>query len=168
MKIVALSVVLVLAVFFDLLERRIPNYLILAGLSAGLLLAIPEGWGGAGRFLGGALAGMALFFPFFALRLVGAGDLKLFGVVGGLAGWDSLLALWLYTLLAGGVLGIVSIVLGRSVRQCWQNMRLLLVSAIYRVEGAGLSLKEVASQTSARIPYAVAIAAGSAIWMVRQ
>lgn len=165
----ALFFVLALAVAYDLRERRIPNYLILGGLALALAFSVPGGMvDGIGRSLAGILLGTALFFPLFAVRLVGAGDVKLFGVVGGFIGWDAVLAVWFYTLLAGGVLGLGSILAEGSVPQFFKNMKLVLISMTSRVEGTGLSLRDVGSRTSARIPYAVAVAAGALIWMLRQ
>jgi len=166
---ISLLCVLVVAVLHDLRERRIPNFLVVGGIVIALLVsAIDKGLGGIGSSLTGMLLGMALFLPFFALRLIGAGDVKLFGVVGGFVGVNALLMVWFYTLLAGGVLGVVSILLARSAPQFFRNMKLLLISMTYRVQGVGMSLEEMATQTSVRIPYAVAIAAGVVIWMVRQ
>jgi prepilin peptidase CpaA len=165
----ALLLVLATAVAYDLRERRIPNYLILAGLAAALAFSIPGGIvDGIGRFLAGVLLGMALFLPFFAARLLGAGDVKLLGVVGGFIGWEAVLMVWFYTLMAGGVLGLASLLVQRTAPQFFRNLKLVLISMTCRVEGVGLSLKEMASQTSASVPYAVAIAAGALIWMVRQ
>lgn len=164
---VVLSVVLALAVAYDLLERRIPNCLIAGGTVLAFALAA---WHGGAAELGAALAAMLLslaaIFPFFALRMVGAGDAKLFAVVGGFVGLDALLPVWLYTVLAGGVLGVVGIGLSHSFPQARANIKLLLISLTHRVPGVEMPLEAVAVGTSARIPYAVAIAAGAAIWMV--
>jgi len=166
---IALLLVLAVAVIHDLWERRIPNYLIVAGLLIALGLSMAGGAaGGLGDCLAGLVLGMALFFPFFALGLVGAGDVKLFGVVGSFVGWEALLMVWFYTLVTGGVLGVVSVLVGRSSPLFFENMKLAFISLIYRVEGTAMSLKDMASRTSAKIPYAVAIAAGALIWMVRQ
>lgn len=164
-----LAILLAIAVAYDLRERRIPNSLIVCGL----VLALGGsgylgGWAGLGASLAATLLGMAVYVPFFAVRMVGAGDVKLFGVVAGFAGLGALWPVWLYTVLAGGVLGLISVILSRSFPLFLSNMKLLLISLTYRVRGSEMSLSAIATRTSARIPYAVAIAAGAMYWMASQ
>ena len=164
-----LSILLALAVVYDLRERRIPNFLIVGGIALALAVsAYHGGWSGLGSSLAAMLLGMAAFIPFFAVRMVGAGDVKLFGVVAGFVGFGALLPVWLYTVLAGGVLGLLSVILSHSFPQFLSNLKLLLIALTYRVPGSEMSLSAIATRTSARIPYALAIAAGTLFWMLRQ
>ncbi|MGH8545502.1 MAG: prepilin peptidase, partial [Gammaproteobacteria bacterium] len=83
-----LSIIIVtgLAVFFDLTVRRIPNWLILFGLTSALLLNAMHGLGPFTHSVLGFFAGIAvLIFP-FALGWLGAGDVKYFAVVGAFLG----------------------------------------------------------------------------------
>src|SRR3989338_1412760 len=67
---------------------------------------------GAGVFFPsmGIVLGCALFFPFFALGGMGAGDVKLLMAIGALKGWTFVLSTALYSLLAGGILSIVLLI----------------------------------------------------------
>lgn len=162
-----LLLVLAVAVWFDVKERRIPNSLIAVGLLAGLTASVISGqWAGLGRSLAGIALGVLLFFPFFVCRMIGAGDAKLFGVVGAFVGWEALLPIWAYTLIAGGVLGLISVALAGSFRQLLLDIKLLVISAAYRVEAVAVSLDHPSGKASIRLPYAVAIAAGVLVWMV--
>lgn len=164
---VVLCLLLALAVAHDLLTRRIPNYLIAGGAILAIGLSVYRGGlEGLGASLAGMFLSLAAIFPFFAFRMVGAGDAKLFALVGGFVGLDALLPIWLYTVLAGGVLGIAGIVASKSVPQFWTNMKLLLISVTHRVPGAEVPLETISTQTAFRIPYALAIAAGVVAWMV--
>ncbi|HLD73429.1 MAG TPA: prepilin peptidase [Bdellovibrionota bacterium] len=58
----------------------------------------------------GIVLGCALFFPFFALGGMGAGDVKLLMAIGALKGWTFVLSTALYSLLAGGILSIVLLI----------------------------------------------------------
>ena len=72
----------------DIVSRRIPNPIILAGLVAALLV---QGWlhgplAGSVTWLAGALTGFALLLPFYLLRGMAAGDVKLLMMVGAWVG----------------------------------------------------------------------------------
>lgn len=166
---VMLVLLVAIAVVYDLRERRIPNWLVLCG---GVLALGAALFGGGlmafGKAMLASLLGVAAFFPFFMVRLVGAGDAKLFGMVGSFVGLPGLLPVLFYTVLVGGVIGVLAILFSGTASRFLQNLKLILVFLVYRAEGSEVSLNGIASQSAARIPYAVAIAAGVLIWMVRQ
>ncbi|CAB3771296.1 prepilin peptidase [Paraburkholderia solisilvae] len=89
----------------DLRSRRIRNSLVLAGLAAALLCAFtaraPFGIAPMQAALG-ALAGLAALLPFFALRLMGAADVKVFAVLGAWCGLRLLPELWLIASVLAG------------------------------------------------------------------
>jgi prepilin peptidase CpaA len=73
----------VAAVAWDVTTRRIPNALTFGAEIAAVAVHVYfEGWAGIGPSLAGWLVGAALFFPFFALGGMGAGDVKLLAAVG--------------------------------------------------------------------------------------
>ena len=85
-----------LAALFDIRERRIPNWVILFGLIAGLVLGASQSGtqfiSNAGGFLTGILA---LMIP-FAFGWMGAGDVKFFAAVGALIGYRILPRVFFY------------------------------------------------------------------------
>jgi len=95
-----LLTVLVFAVAADFREMRISNRLIASGLMMGLALRI-LGEGGAGivHFLVNISIPVILLFLLFQLRVIGAGDIKLFSVAGGFLSMRQLL----YVILAAFV-----------------------------------------------------------------
>lgn len=106
----ALAIALVVAAVTDLRRRQIDNW-----LNAGIALAAPLYWWASGLSLwpgvaiqlGVALACFAVFAGFFALRLMGGGDVKLLTA---LALWIEptwFLRLLVVMALAGGVLTVV-------------------------------------------------------------
>lgn len=78
---------LLLAVILDLRSYKISNHLILIGIVAGILFDIYE-YGQAGISLGlpGILLPVILLFPLFLIKALGAGDIKLFSVIGSFYG----------------------------------------------------------------------------------
>lgn len=165
MFILILLCVLAVAVVYDLRERRIPNWLILAGLPAGIITS----WFGGGveatlSAVAAAGAGMAIFIPFFAARLIGAGDVKLIGVVGAFVGLHGIFPILLYTMMAGGILGLIAVVASRTTEKFFGNLKLFFVASVMRVQNDVIPLSTLANASAVRIPYAVAIAAGVIIW----
>lgn len=147
-----------IAAVWDVRTGRIPNRLVLAGLSAALVLRAA---GGAGALLEGLLGlglALALFFPLFALRAMGGGDVKLLAVSAAFLGPERTLVALLVTALAGG---------GMALAAAWYRGALVPVLfgcgevvrhwATLGREGNPTTL---ATPGSISIPYGVAIAAG--------
>lgn len=155
------------AAITDVRAARIPNLLTLSGLLAGIAAhaSWPEGAGVASSAIG-ALTGLAVFFPFFALGGMGGGDVKLMAAIGAWIGWRDVVSTALYAAVAGGVLAIaVSLAkgylataignLGRLVRY-WRAVGLRPEPSLTLDHGRG-----------PRLPYAVPIVVGLvvAVWL---
>ena len=165
----ALLIVLAIAVCYDLRDRRIPNWLVLVGIAVGMAFSVLLGGLAAFRDSGvGMLLGVFLFVPFFVLGVIGAGDAKLFGVVGSFVGYEALWAIWIYVLISGGVIAVISILAIRSYPRFIENMKMLAYSVFYGFGQSGIAVTGDAFSTSAKVPYALAIAVGVIVWMVRQ
>src|SRR5262245_18997501 len=92
---------------FDLRTRRIPNALTFgAALAALLFHRLTGGSEGAMAAAGGWVVGLFLFLPFFVLRGMGGGDVKLLAALGAWLGPQQVLWLAIYTGIAGGVMGV--------------------------------------------------------------
>jgi prepilin peptidase CpaA len=159
----------------DVRRRRIPNTLVVYGMALGLCFqALAPA--GAGLFPGsepglqagllGGLTGLALFLPLYALRLMGAGDVKLLAMAGVWLGTHSVVYATLWTLAAGGVLGLAVALASGTLRQVGLNMLRILRATAVRTCSAGL-LVQAPVPTTGRLPYAVAIATGATVEMVR-
>ncbi len=169
-----LATLLGVAVFSDLRTRRIPNVLVATGITLGFLFqaAAPEGdglfsrwWGAIGPLQGlyGLLTGLALFMPFYMLRTLGAGDVKLLGMVGVWFGPRPMIGVFLLTLLVGGVLALVVALWNRSLRQALGNIRFMLTDTVVRVTSGGSGQVAAPARISGRLPYAIAIAVGAGL-----
>jgi prepilin peptidase CpaA len=109
---------------------------------------------------------MALFFPFYALGGMGAGDVKLLGAIGAWLGPMGALWTGLYGAIAGGILALI-VALGRGyARTALKNvgtmLRVWTVAGVKPVDGLTL-----ADSGSIRLPYAVPLAVGAlaTLWM---
>jgi len=82
-----LCAILAIAVYSDVRSHRISNTLSLLGLMAGLgLQYLGSGLQGVTSGFLGAGVGLACFAPFYLLRSMGAGDVKLLAAVGAFLG----------------------------------------------------------------------------------
>ena len=163
-----LACLLGLALWYDVASRRIPNWLTVAGLLAGLGFSslIPNGIG-PGSSLLGAVTGFAVLLPLYLLRAMGAGDVKLMAAVGAFLGPNPALGAALLTFAAGGVLSLTVALWSRSLIRVLNNLRLMgMVVLIGR--SSGIAMRDV--QTTGRLPYALAIAVGTGLqlWMATQ
>jgi len=89
---VLLLLVVIPAAFFDIRQRRIPNWLVLTGVVAGIGLNTflfydnPSPVSGLWFSLQGLGIAFLVYFPLYLLRGMGAGDVKLMGAVGAIVG----------------------------------------------------------------------------------
>jgi prepilin peptidase CpaA len=148
---------------WDLKTRRIPNWVSGSGLAAGLVLhLLLRGWADAGWALLAALTGGAVFFVFHLAGGMGAGDVKLMAAVGALAGWPHLFPILFATAVLGGLMGLaVALLHGRGK----ETLRNILTLGMHH-SLAGLHPHpefNVANPRALRLPYGVAIAAGTAV-----
>lgn len=158
---IALIFILFISVFFDLKERRIPNWLTLWGAVIGLFINFLEGFAQFLQGLLGLTLGIGIMIVPFALGWIGAGDVKLFGTVGSLLGVQWIPRLLFYSGLTSGTLAVfAALIAGINLKgfvRLWRDMKLLIISR-------GQVLPEpVAERQKNSIPWAVAIAMGALI-----
>jgi prepilin peptidase CpaA len=112
----------------DLRDRRIPNWLTFGAAAVALLVhAWIAGAAGVQTSVGGWLLGVALFLPFFALRGLGGGDVKLLGAIGAWLGPSTVLYVAFHSAIAGGVLAIVVAVRAGYLRTAITNIGVLVM-----------------------------------------
>ena len=156
---------LVVAVVSDAAVRRIPNTVVLTLLLAGVVLhtigptptlqstgifSLEPAALGFLKSMAGALIALLVFLPFYAIRALGAGDVKLLSGVGAFAGTAAFLNIALWVLLAGGVLAVIRLAITGHPRLLMANMTAVMTGQFKP------------AQTLWRMPYAVAIAMGVA------
>jgi prepilin peptidase CpaA len=165
---VPLILLVICAAFFDLRAQRIPNGLCLAGLILGMggNLFLFGGVGLRASLAGAGLA-LAIYFPLFLVRGMGAGDVKLMTAIGAMAGPANWLGIFVLTSVFGGMIALVRIVGKRRIAQTLSNLRLIVTSWRYRQ--APYALREdldVNSGKGLRLPHAVPIACGTASFLL--
>jgi len=161
---VLLSLALALALaaaFLDVQQRRIPNWLTYPGILVGVSLrGLLLGWKGVGSALAGCLLGGGILLVFYAVRAMGAGDVKLMAAIGSLVGPRHAVVVLLATAICGGLLAIVYAVYRRRVGATFRN----LGSVLWFHARNGLHAHpelNLDNASALRMPYGLAIATGT-------
>jgi len=168
-----LWILLAAASWTDLRVRRISNKLVLAGALSGVVLntVLPEGSGlfgvlpgGLGflNALGGLAAGLGVLLPLYLLRAMGAGDVKLMAMIGAFLGPASTLGAVLMTFLAGGILALAVALWKGVLRSTLANIRFMMLHTMIKaMSGQGTQIDASPASATGKLPYALAIAAGT-------
>ena len=160
---IAAIVVVVIACVPDVSSRRIPNVLTFGAAAAAAAFHVATaGWSGLGHSLGGWVVGALLFFPMFALRGMGAGDVKLLAAVGAWLGPAQVFWVALITSMVGGVLGLVVALAHGYAGKAFRNVLTLVM--YWRVVGPRpLPSLTLEGARGPRLAYAIPIAIGTMV-----
>ncbi len=162
-----LVLLLGLAAWTDWRTMRIPNWLTLPGMAWGLYFSAIHGTSvGSGLLAGalGLLTGLLLLLPLFALRVLGAGDVKLLAMVGAFLGALATFKAALVIGVVGGVTAVLFAVSHRALGQLAVNARDIVQSAA--LPGVGLWRPGVSGPSIGKLPYGISIALGTLVFLV--
>jgi prepilin peptidase CpaA len=144
----------------DITARRVPNAVVLALIVSGAVVATtilraPVGLRGG---MAGFALGVALWAPFWLMRLLGAGDVKLAAAIGVWLGPSGVLEASLLAGIAGGMLA--AIVLARR-----RRLGVLAVGAALWAGALqrGQLTRPLVNDRADVLPYGVALAVGAAL-----
>ena len=158
------------AAVIDFRSHRIPNWLVVSGAVYALVYntVFPPWLHGTVLYpLAGLGLGLAIFLPLYLLRAMGAGDVKLLAMCGAFLGPNEIWRAALVVLIAGGLLGVVFVMAHGSALRVYQNLTALFRVAVFdTLGGAAPNLRIPASVSAGRLPYGVAIAVGTAAYLV--
>jgi prepilin peptidase CpaA len=165
-----LIALLVAAAVIDYRTYRIPNSLTVGGtcVALGLALFLPATTNPTFLWaLGGLGTGFVIMLPLYALRVMGAGDVKLMAMAGAFLGVPDTLYAVLYTFIAGGVAALVFAVSHKASKRMAANVRDMVQSLAFAAiagQAPGSGMAKTASV--GRLPYAVSITVGTVIYLV--
>ncbi len=159
---------------YDIRFRRIPNWISVTGVVLGLVLNSFLQQQGSRIFglqglvfsLEGLALGFGLYFVLYALRAMGAGDVKLMGAVGALAGPRDWFGIFLFTAILGGVLALMVIVLRGRVKKTFWNVGYIL-GEMRHGRPAYINREEldVKNPKSVGLPHGAVIAVGTVFFL---
>lgn len=162
-----LIVVAFIAAYYDLRIRRIPNWLNLSGIILGLGLNTYFGsFHGTAQAAGGLLVALCVYLPLYALKGMGAGDVKLMAAIGALTGPGNWLYIFIGTALIGGVASLALIFLRKKMGQTMSNLSVILSQL---AKGKAPSDQDgslsIHSEKSLKMPHGAIIAAGVCLFL---
>lgn len=157
----ALFVTLMLgACISDVRSRRIPNRLVIALAVSGLVASVLSFGVATGliRALSGLGVGLLVWIPFYAVRLIGAGDVKLFAAASAWLGVSGALEAALVAALLGGLLALIWMLRERGVVGSARALGLAIAAPASLMRGA-----DERGPGSLRLPYGLALAGGAVV-----
>lgn len=174
-----LLLLLVVITKHDVSRRRIPNRLVLIGILVGLFFngLLPGGMGfnssttGGVGWLGGlqgAVVGMAVLLPIYWIKALGAGDVKLMGMIGAFLGTTDVLGVVLATFIVGGAMALVVAFCSRRLFVLLQNIKFMLLDSMVNIGIGHPPLMNDLPVSVGKLPYAVAISLGTFTYLIWQ
>ena len=154
-------VVVVVATFTDLKSRRIPNWLVLPFMVAGIVCSVVmHGWHGLWISLAGFGLGALLYGVLYMLGGMGMGDVKLVAAIGAWIGPSQLILSVVMTGIIGGVMAVGWALMGGFLGELFTGTGDLFSG--FKNRGLQPHPELVLSNPKTRkMPYAPAIALGT-------
>lgn len=159
---IVLAFTVLIAGYYDIRWRRIPNWLTLASSLIGFALNAflsNTPWEGLRNALFGFLLATLINFPLYVLRARGAGDVKLLAAVGALVGWKDWIAIFVISGLLGGVLAIALMLGTGRFRKTLRNTGYIVSDLVhFRPPHAQHEELDINSPISFRLPQGAVVA----------
>ena len=179
LALVPMLILVLLATKQDLSSHRISNKLVLVGVLLGVILngMLPEGLGfnsqvpgalGWWSALKGVVLGMGVFLPLYLLRAMGAGDVKLMGMVGSFLGPHDVLGAVLATMVAGGVMALLVVIWAKQLGPMLQNIKIIFYGSAVKLITGQAPLMDDLPVSVGKLPYALAISLGTFAYLIWQ
>lgn len=157
-----LGILIIACLYTDILERKIYNFVLVPALVLAVILNYYYGgymavWGS----IKGFFLGLGFLIIPFAAGGIGAGDVKLLGVIGALKGTNFVFYCFLATAIAGGVIASIVLIKNRRFLGTIKNMLksiFLLVISMGKINTIS-SFQSVSKEEL--FPYGLAIAIGT-------
>jgi prepilin peptidase CpaA len=167
-----LMAVVLSAAVYDVRYRRIPNWISVCGVLAGLAMNTfltfdsPARWSGLVSSLEGFGLGFGVYFALYALRAMGAGDVKLMAAVGAIVGPANWFAIFLITAITGGIMALILIALRRRFTTTMWNVGFILSEMKSgRPAYVGKEELDVKSPKAVGLPHGAVIAVGTVFYL---
>jgi prepilin peptidase CpaA len=160
---ILLGILVAIAATCDIRYRRIPNWLVLAGIIVGVSWNVSvSGWSGLGRSAAGLGLGFVLYFPLYLIRARGAGDVKLLAAVGAITGPGNCFWIFLLTAILGGVIALIVLVFSGRVRKTFFNVGWIIRDLLqFRAPYRSSEELDVTTTKGLRLPHGAMIAVGA-------
>jgi prepilin peptidase CpaA len=166
-----LLALLAVAAASDYRTYRIPNLLTGGGIVFALVynLMSPP-WHADWTFApAGMLLGFGAMLPLYALRALGAGDVKLMAMVGAFLGVAATAQALLFSIVAGGIAALAYTLHKGAMGPMLANTRSIMRGLLWSpISGANPQLQPGSTPSVGKLAYGVSIAAGTTCFLVAQ
>lgn len=152
-----LLVLMLVALYTDIRYNKLPNWLTVSGVAFGLVYHLIAGGIDGLLFSGiGFLVATGIFLLLYVFRVLSAGDVKLFAAFGAIAGTEVVLHLMMYSIVFGGIIGIVILLFTRTFLSRVTGGLFAIIGSITSKDLSHLEDYKV--NRSTRIPFMYAVA----------
>lgn len=157
--------IVMLAVIQDLCLMKIRNNIILIGLILGMVFRIGgQGVSSVISGIGNVLFPILIFYLLFAAHIIGAGDIKLFSVIGSFVSFSQLVCCMAYAFLFGAVISFVLLVCKKDL---WTGMKRALMYFVRIGRGERISYDKISLGKGNLMHFSVAIGLGLMVVIFR-
>jgi len=157
-----------MAVWQDLKYQRIPNQLIVLGICVGVGLMIFSNEMTLKEAALGFLVGLSLLMPFYVMRMLGAGDVKLMATIGLLVGYPAIMKIVLSTLICGALLSILIAIWHKELLNTFKNIfKYIKDHSIQISSGLTNNDPKLIDNEKIKLPYAAAIMLGTMSYFLK-
>lgn len=130
---VILILVLLFSIISDLKEAKIRNVLVLPTVLSGIVINYSAySLQGLKSSVLGIVLPIILLGIFFYLRLIGAGDIKLFCAIGALLGWNFVVNTMIYSLILAGIFAFINLARAEKLKSTfsdfYQDMKMCFIA----------------------------------------
>lgn len=165
-----LFALLAIAAVTDIRTYRIPNWLTVGGIAIALVYSAVDATFPHPAFLsalGGAAIGLVVMVPAYALRVMGAGDVKLMAMTGAFLGASDILSAIVATFIVGGVAAFAFALYHRALRKMLVNVKTITETiALSAASGTTAGMQVQPARSIGKLPYGACIAIGSAGYVI--
>jgi prepilin peptidase CpaA len=155
---ILLGAALAAAAVIDLKMGRIPNFITLPAIVAGLVIqSALGGTAGLWQGLGGLAAGAIPMIVCWKIGGIGGGDVKLMAAIGALTNWQFAVATLVWGLAIAALMAIGVMIRRRIIRRTLRRVGLSLMTAVV----PGVKKQWPDDTDSPKLPFALAICLGA-------
>ncbi|WP_343586391.1 prepilin peptidase [Herbaspirillum sp.] len=169
-RIVVLFALLLAAAVTDYRSYRIPNALTLYGALFALAcntFTAAAPWSALGWSAAGLAVGFFMLLPFYAIGVMGAGDVKLMAMAGAFIGLPGILYASVGTFITGGLLALAIILWRRVFTRTLGNIRMMFQAVAFSaLAGIRPDLRIETRKSVGKLPYGISIGLGTAGYIV--
>ena len=165
-----LFILLMVAAVIDYQTYKIPNWLTLGGTAFGLIYNTAFTFLSHGGFLwalGGLMLGFLIMLPLYALKAMGAGDVKLMAMVGAFLGTPDIFYAILCTYVVGGMAALGFALFNRALGRMLGNVKNIVQTMMFSaIVGIRPDAHIEAGKSIGKLPYGVSISIGTIGYVV--